>query len=264
MIGFGFSNPKPQAGPLMRISGITKRFGGLVALRDVSFALAPGEIIGLIGPNGAGKTTLVDIITGVQRAAAGTIEFEGARIDRLPAYQIARRGIGRTFQIVQPFPRMTVLENVAAGAMFAGRCNSVAEAKARAAECLRFTGLLAISSAPAAQLTLPDRKRLELAKGLATDPRLLLLDEVNAGLNATEIDGALELIRAIAARGITILLIEHLMKVVLRACSRIIVLHQGTLIADGQPNDVVRDGQVVEAYLGAGFSAALHAPEPSR
>lgn len=151
---------------------------------------------------------------------------------------------------------MTVLENVAAGALFAGQCRSVAEAKARAAECLRFTGLSTNADAPAAQLTLPDRKRLELAKGLATNPRLLLLDEVNAGLNASEIDKALELIRALASRGITIIIIEHLMKVVMRACSRIIVLHQGVLIADGQPNAVMRDQQVVEAYLGAGFHSS--------
>jgi branched-chain amino acid transport system ATP-binding protein len=249
-----FAMKADSQAPLLEVKDVTKRFGGLVALNKVSFSLTPGEIIGLIGPNGAGKTTLVNVITGMQQVDSGEVFFQGTPLHRLAAYQIARRGIGRTFQIVQPFPRMTVLENVAAGAMFAGKAASIAEAKDRAAECLDFVGLSAMSSLPASQLTLPGRKRLELAKGLATRPHLLMLDEVNAGLNATEIDGALELIKAIAARGITILLIEHLMKVVMRASSRIIVLHQGALIADGLPADVIRDSQVVAAYLGADYA----------
>jgi branched-chain amino acid transport system ATP-binding protein len=250
-----FAAKADSQAPLMRVLGVTKRFGGLIALNNVSFELAPGEIIGLIGPNGAGKTTLVNVITGVEQPDSGEVFFEGQRIDGTPSYRIARRGIGRTFQIVQPFPRMTVLENVAAGALFAGKAASVADAKDRAAECLAFVGLSSVASLPASQLTLPGRKRLELAKGLATRPRLLMLDEVNAGLNATEIDGALDLIRAIAARGITILLIEHLMKVVMKASSRIIVLHQGALVADGSPAEVIKDRRVVEAYLGADFAA---------
>ena len=239
--------------PLMRLRHVGKRFGGLIALRDVSFDLAPGEIVGLIGPNGAGKTTLVNVITGVQRADAGTIHFKDQRIDRVPAHRIACAGIGRTFQIVQPFPRMSVLQNVMAAAMFAGGCRSVDASRRQAMECLDFTDLSAAAQQPASELTLPNRKRLELAKGLATNPRLLLLDEVNAGLNATEIDRALALIRMIAAKGITIILIEHLMKIVVHACSRVIVLHQGALIADGSPDDVMKDAGVVDAYLGGGF-----------
>jgi ABC-type branched-subunit amino acid transport system ATPase component len=241
--------------PLLQVAGVGRRFGGLRALQDVSFTLAKGEIAGLIGPNGAGKTTLVNVLTGVQQADAGSIHFDGADITRLAPHRIARRGIARTFQVVQPFPRMSVLENVAAGALFAGGSGSIAAAKRRAMECLDYTGLGPLAYRPAAQLTLADRKRLEFAKGLATAPRLLLLDEVNAGLNPAEIDVGLRLIERIAQEGITILLIEHLMKVVLGACSRILVLHHGALIADGPPGAVVRDAKVAEAYLGPRFAA---------
>jgi branched-chain amino acid transport system ATP-binding protein len=240
---------------MLELRHVSRRFGGLVAVNDVSFELGAGEIIGLIGPNGAGKTTLVNLITGVHRPSGGEILYRGERIDRLSADRIACRGIARTFQVVQPFPRMTVLDNVAGGALFAGGVNSIRAAREQAMEHLRFTNLTALADRPAASLTLANRKRLELAKSLATNPQLLLLDEVNAGLNTAEIDSALELIGTIAGRGITILLIEHVMKVVLKATTRVIVLHHGELIADDSPDRVMRNPAVVEAYLGSKFAA---------
>jgi branched-chain amino acid transport system ATP-binding protein len=248
--------------PIATLSNVTKRFGGLVAVRDVSFSLKPGEIVGLIGPNGAGKTTLVSLMAQTLVPDAGEISFMGRSLVGLPAYKVARLGLARTFQIVQPFPKMTVLENVQAGALFAGASASVADARDRAMECLEFCGLAQLALSEASSLTLPNRKRLEVAKALATRPKLLLLDEVNAGLTAAEVDRALELIDALAKRGITILLIEHLMKVVLKACARVLVLHQGALIADGTPREVVHDKAVAEAYLGSRFAQALSGKTP--
>jgi len=242
---------------LLALSGVSRSFGGLRALERVSLELAEGEIVGLIGPNGAGKTTLVNLVTGVHPLSAGEIRFGGQRISGLPPFRIARLGIARTFQVVQPFPRLSVLDNVAAGALFAAGTRDIAGARAAALECLRFTGLAEVADQAGATLSLANRKRLELAKSLATKPRLLLLDEVNAGLNSTEIDHALRLIADIAARGITILLIEHLMKVVARACSRVIVLHQGQVISDGPTAAVMRDRKVVEAYLGARYASVV-------
>ena len=245
---------------LLRLEGVTRRFGGLTAVSGVDLSVGRGEVIGLIGPNGAGKTTLVNVITGVHRASSGTVRFDGEDVTGLKPFQAARRGIARTFQIVQPFPEMTVAENVAAAAMFAGAVRYGSEANAEAMKHLRFVGLADMADRRAASLTLAMRKRLELAKGLAMRPKLLLLDEVNAGLNATEVDHALSLIRGIAARGVTILIIEHLMKVVLSLCTRIVVLHHGELIASDTPQAIVRDPRVIRAYLGRRYATAEGAP----
>ena len=240
--------------PILKVTSVARNFGGIVAVRDVSFELAAGEIVGLIGPNGAGKTTLINLITGVYPANSGSIVFDGADVTRQKPFQAARRGIARTFQIVQPFPEMTVLQNVTAGALFARQSGSITNSVEESREHLKFVGLADLAETPAASLTLPNRKRLELAKSLAMRPRLLLLDEVNAGLNPTEISGALDLIRDISARGITIVIIEHLMKVVFSLSHRILVLHHGELISGGLPNEVAKDERVVEAYLGSKFA----------
>lgn len=241
---------------LLRFAGVSKKFGGLLALDNVTVALQEGEIIGLIGPNGAGKTTFVNVVTGVLAPSSGTIHFRDRRIDGMRPDQVARAGIARTFQIVQPFPRLTARENVAAAALFAGGVDTPAEARRIAATHLAFCGLAREADKPAGSLTLAGRKRLELAKSLAAGPKLLLLDEVNAGLNAAEIDDALRLIAEIADRGITVLLIEHLMKVVSRSCRRLLVLHQGRLIADGATAQVMTDDGVIEAYLGRRWAEA--------
>ncbi|MCL4798782.1 MAG: ABC transporter ATP-binding protein, partial [Burkholderiales bacterium] len=230
---------------LLELKGVTRAFGGLKAVSDVTLSVGRGEILGLIGPNGAGKTTLVNVITGVHPASAGRVLFEGRDVTRRKPYQAARAGIGRTFQIVKPFAELSVIENVAASALFAGAAPGIRAARAQALAQLEFVGLADVAEHGAATLTLAMRKRLEMAKGLAMRPKLLLFDEVNAGLNSAEIDQALALIRAIAATGVTILIIEHLMKVVLSVCTRIAVLHHGELIAVGAPKDVVADARVV-------------------
>jgi branched-chain amino acid transport system ATP-binding protein len=241
---------------LLELDEVSRRFGGLNAVDRVSLSVEQGEILGLIGPNGAGKTTLINLVTGVHPATAGRVRFDGGDITGMRPYRVARLGLARTFQVVQPFPKMTVLDNVAAGARFAGGAESLKDAYALAREQLAFTGLIAAADRPAATLTLAQRKRLELAKSLAMKPRLLMLDEVNAGLNPIEIDEALAMIRKIAERGVTIVVVEHLMKVVIAICRRIAVLHYGQLIADGAPDSVLRDKRVIEAYLGSKYAAA--------
>lgn len=240
---------------ILELKGLSKSFGGVSAVSDVTMTLQKGEVVGLIGPNGAGKTTLVNLVTGVFPATAGRVVFKGEDVTGQKPHQAARRGMARTFQIVQPFPDMNVLDNVAAGALFGGGERNLASAREAAFEHLRFVGIDHVADKQASALTLAHRKRMELAKSLAMNPTILMLDEVNAGLNSGEIEGAMQLIRDIAARGTTILIIEHLMKVMLGVSERIVVLHHGELIASGAPKEIIEDQRVIEAYLGEKFAA---------
>ena len=237
---------------ILELRGVTKRFGGLVAINDVSLSLAEGEILGLIGPNGAGKTTLINVITGAESPTSGDVTFQGQRIDHLPAHRRGRMGLARTFQIVKPFRNMSVRENVAVGAMFGagGNKRSAADAFRRADEVLEFVGFSERGDLRAGEITLADQKRLELAKALAMDPKLLMLDEVMAGLNPSETMEAMELIRTISRSGVTLIVIEHIMKAVMGISSRVLVLHLGRILAEGTPEEIVRDQQVITAYLG--------------
>jgi branched-chain amino acid transport system ATP-binding protein len=237
---------------ILQVQDVSRRFGGVVAVTGVSFELHQGEIVGLIGPNGAGKTTLVNLITGAFAPTTGTITFEGRLLNGLKPHKIGRMGIARTFQVVRPFANLTVLENVAVGAMYGagGGKRSAKQAMEWAEAILEQVHLLPQRDAPAASLPIGGRKRLELAKALAMEPRLLLLDEVMAGLRGAEVDAAMDLIRAINGQGITILVIEHVMKVIVGICRRVVVLDYGRQIANGTPEEVTRDPAVIQAYLG--------------
>jgi branched-chain amino acid transport system ATP-binding protein len=239
---------------ILRLDRVSRRFSGLQALREVTLGINKGEVLGLIGPNGAGKTTLVNTVCGVTPANSGGITFDGRDITRIKTFQAARLGLSRTFQIVQPFAEFTALDNVAAAALFSQPGESLKSAREEARAHLTFVGLEAQANQSAATLTLAMRKRLELAKALAMKPKLLFLDEVNAGLNSAEVERATKLIHQLAADGITVVMIEHLMKVVLNVCTRIIVLHNGQLIADGVPRDVIKNPAVVDAYLGQQYA----------
>ena len=237
---------------LLRLEGIEKRFGGVVALNRLSFAVEAGEILGIMGANGAGKTTVFSLIAGSQKPSAGSIHFDDRRIDGLRADAINRRGIARTYQIVRPFASMSVLENVTIAAMYgAGQERSATAAAARAGGVLDEVGLAARADVLAGNLTLAEKKRLEIARALATAPRILMLDEVLAGLTPVEVDAATTMIRELHRRhGLTLLVIEHVMRAQMRLCGRIVVLHHGEKIAEGTPDVVAKDARVIEAYLG--------------
>ena len=233
---------------MLEVRGVTVDFQGLRAVDGASFRIEEGQVVGLIGPNGAGKTTLFNTVSGMVRPSAGTIEFRGRDLGRLDAADRSRLGIGRTFQIVKPFGGLSVRDNVLVGALTRGQ--SVAEARRTADATLARLNLAHLAEVRAASLPLALRKRLEVARALATGPRLLLLDEIMGGLNPTEVNEALDLIRALNAEGLTFLVIEHNMHAIMRIAERVLVLNQGRLIAEGPPATVTRDPQVIAVYLG--------------
>ncbi|WP_447919752.1 ABC transporter ATP-binding protein [Achromobacter aegrifaciens] len=237
---------------ILDVRNVTRRFAGLVAVNQVSFTLAEGEILGLIGPNGAGKTTLISLISGTLAPSEGEIFYQDRSIGGMPAYRRARLGIGRTFQIMRPFPGLSVLDNVAVGALFGrgGGQPKLALAREQARACLDFVGLGRAADQRADELGGPGRKRLELAKALAMQPKVLLCDEVMAGLNLVEIDEVIEVIRKVRASGISVLVIEHVIKAIKSLSDRLLVLHHGEKIADGAPDEVLANPEVVQAYLG--------------
>ncbi len=244
---------------LLSVQGVTKRFGGLTAVDNASLDVVEGSITGLIGPNGAGKTTLFTVIAGFEPATAGTVLFEGRDITALPAHVRAVQGIARTFQIVQPFAGLSVRENIAVGAFLRHRARSAALEQADAVG--HQVGLGPLLDQSAGQLTVAGRKRLELARALATAPRLLLLDEVLAGLNPSEIRDMMPVVQEIRSSGVTILIVEHVMQAVMSLCDTVHVLAQGRIIAAGPPGTVSRDPAVIEAYLGHGAAARMQAQD---
>ena len=237
---------------LLTVSQITKRFGGVVANQNISFQVAPGELVGIIGPNGAGKSTLFDVVAGIERPDAGEVRLEERRLTGLRPDQVSRLGVGRTFQKLRPFQGMTVLENVTVGAL--QKCRDVAHARREAQEALERVGLEEKANAYGRTLSTGQRKRLELARALATRPRLLLLDEVTGGVDQGSIPGLIRLVQDLHRAGMSLVVIEHNMRVIMAMAQRIVALHLGEVIADGPPEAVTRDRRVVEAYLGQAYA----------
>jgi branched-chain amino acid transport system ATP-binding protein len=237
--------------PLLEGKGVTKYFGGLAAVSNVDFHVKEGEAFGLIGPNGAGKTTLFNVISASLSTTSGTITFKGKNITGLKPYKICRMGVARTFQTVKIFPDLPVINNVIVGLHFGMSAKlSSAEKTQKAAEYLEFVGLSKMMMAPAKDLTLANQKRLEVARALATKPELLMLDELMAGLTHTEVAQAIELVARIRERGITVIMIEHVMTAIMSLCERIMVLHHGEKIAEGTPKEIATSKEVIEVYLG--------------
>jgi branched-chain amino acid transport system ATP-binding protein len=239
---------------VLELEGVTKRFGGLTAVREVSLEVREGDLLGIIGPNGAGKTTLFHMISGYYRPDEGRILYEGRDVTGLPPHAICRLGLTRTFQIVKPFGNLSVRDNVMIGALT--RLRHVREARREAERVIEICGLSPHAEARAKGLPIGLRKRLEVARALATKPRLLLLDEVMAGLNPTELAGIIELIRRLHADGLSLIIIEHIMAAMMRLAQRIGVLHHGEKIAEGTPAEITRDRRVIDAYLGEEFVLA--------
>jgi branched-chain amino acid transport system ATP-binding protein len=234
--------------PMLEVTNLTRHFGGLTAVDDLSFTMGQGEIVGLIGPNGAGKTTCFNMVSGALRPSSGTIAFKGRTINGMKAHEVCKLGVTRTFQVVQPFPEMTALENVMIGSFV--RYGTTSHAREKAAKVLETIGMESKAMTMGRDLTLLELKRLEIGKALATEPELLLLDEVAAGLTPVEIDDILTLVRKLNSEGMTLLVVEHVMKVIMSLSDRIVVLNFGSQIAEGTPAEIAKDPAVLDAYLG--------------